>query len=264
MLVKCKICKTEYNLRGAELPSSGMELKCSECGYIWVEIPDQTPNVQEFSEELSESQIVEPSTLSGNTFEGVKSDTLKGLSISDLAKQELLVQKGIDQRSLAEIKNRNPDSASSDREFEWLFHNPGEVIDNKPAKKTKSFETLTKPLDKGNDAIEHENLETPKNNPNKSSNSISGSGEEFINPKLVQRIKGVEKIQSNENDQIEELALEPTRGNKTTAVLLISSLIVLSLCMIAIFQKQIIEFFPFMEPGFSLMNEKIEKFLKYF
>ena len=256
MLVKCKICKTDYNFHGTELPSSGIELKCSECGYTWIELPNQTAILENSSEEILEDQIVEPSILSGKPHEAVKSDTLNDFSISDLAKQELLAQKGVNQKPTINANTEKLNDGSRNRKFEWLVPETAETI-GKSARKIKSFEILTKPSDAHNEFTKRENLENLIHDSSNSPNSIPGNGEESINPKLVQRIKGVEKIQNNENDQIEEPLTEHAKGSKIPIIVIITILIFLALYMVTIFQNVIIVFLPFLEPVISFASEII-------
>ena len=262
MLVKCKICKTEYNFSGPELTSLGMEFKCSECGHIWIELPDQVSNIQDSTVEHSENQIVEPSVLSGKIHEAVNSDILKNLSISDLAKQELLVQKGIEQTSAINANAEKLDDGSKDRKFEWIVSETGKSMD-KPYRKAKSFETLTKPSDSHHESIKHEITENLTHHATNLPTSISGNNEEIINPELVERIKGVEKTQSNENDKVEEPLTERIRSSKTSIIIIISGFIFATLYTASVMPNLIIEFFPFLEPVISFISEKTGLLLKY-
>ena len=39
MLIKCKSCGAEYELAQFNIPTSGMEFECSECGTKWIQFP---------------------------------------------------------------------------------------------------------------------------------------------------------------------------------------------------------------------------------
>ena len=263
MLVKCKICKTEYNFHEAEVTSSGVELKCSACGHIWVELPDHAKYDQSSLEELSEDQIVEPSILSGKTYEEVVGDTSKDFSISDLAKQELLVQKGTNQEPTIDPYTERRDYESRDRKFEWLTPETGKASD-KSVRQAKSFEILTQPPDTHNDSTEHKDLANLTHASDPLSVSASSDSEELINPKLVQRIKGIEKIQTNEHDHKEEPLAEHVKASKIRYIVIITSIIAMSLYIGIIFQNIIIDVFPPLEPIISFLGEKLGLLLRIF
>ena len=127
MLIKCKSCGAEYELAQLNIPTSGMEFECSECGTKWIQFPLSEKVDPESTNIIDENNIIEPSVLSGK--EAHKRKDADGLepSISALARQEILAQK----------------QTAKDRHFEWIVHK-NQSSEQGQSIKPKSFELLTK------------------------------------------------------------------------------------------------------------------------
>ena len=116
MLIKCKDCESEYNAQDIAIPKSGIEFECSECGSKWTELPSVLDKKEPLSEINFENEIVEPSILRGQKSHNFSDLETQDVSISTLAKQEILVQKGVE--SSNEKDDINVETyQSSERDF---------------------------------------------------------------------------------------------------------------------------------------------------
>ena len=141
MLIKCKDCESEYNAQDITIPKSGIEFECSECGSKWTELPPALDEKELLSEINFENEIVEPRILGGQKSHNFSDSKSQDVSISTLAKQEILAQKGVensDEKDDINVENYQ----SSERDFEWIPHKKENNKTNFSEK--KSFETLTK------------------------------------------------------------------------------------------------------------------------
>ena len=119
MLIKCKDCESEYNAQDIAIPKSGIEFECSECGSKWTELTSALDKEGSSSEINFENQIVEPSILGGQKSHNSSDSESQDVSISTLAKQEILVQKGVENSD--EKDDINVEAYQSfERDFEWI------------------------------------------------------------------------------------------------------------------------------------------------
>ncbi len=238
MLIKCKSCGAEYELAQLNIPTSGMEFECSECGAKWLQFPLGEKVNPESTHIIDENNIIEPSVLSGK--EAQKPKDADGLepSISALARQEILAQK----------------QTAKDRHFEWIVHK-NQSSEQGQSLKPKSFELLTNPS--GNTHIENQILDVDENllaKP-KFGDIDAETTDEIINPELVQRIKEVEKVQhtSIEVEDHEEVSDE----NKSKRFKYIMILLLIILLSGFFWSETIIKYLPGSEPVFDTLKDNI-------
>ena len=254
MLVKCKNCQTEYNAQNIAIPKSGIELECAECGSKWTELPSALDEKEPLSEINFENEIVEPSILGGQKPQNFSDSENSDVSISTLAKQEILVQKGgehSDENNDINVEN----DQSSERNFEWIPHKKENNKTNFSEK--KSFEILTKAESRNLNNQNTENNGEIKENA-QSSSSPSIEDEDLINPELIQRLKGVEKNQNTDQDPIQKKQIGFTRHKKFLYVLLAFFSIILLLIIGALWSEHIVRLFPFLEPTIFLVEKILD------
>ena len=238
MLIKCKSCGAEYELAQLNIPTSGMEFECSECGTKWIQFPISEKVDPESTNIIDENNIIEPSVLSGK--EAHKRKDADGLepSISALARQEILAQK----------------QTAKDRHFEWIVHK-NQSSEQGQSIKPKSFELLTNPS--GNTHTESPILDADKKLLAKSNlgDIDAEPNEEIINPELVQRIKEVEKVQhaSSEVEDHEEVSDK----NKSKPIKYIIILLLIILLSGFFWSETIIKYLPGLEPVFDTLKDNI-------
>jgi len=238
MLIKCKSCGAEYELAQLNIPTSGMEFECSECGTKWIQFPLSEKVDPESTNIIDENNIIEPSVLSGK--EAHKHKDADGLepSISALARQEILAQK----------------QTAKDRHFEWIVHKNQSSEQGKSIK-PKSFELLTNPS--GNTHTESQILDADKKLLAKSNlgDIDTETNEEIINPELVQRIKEVEKVQHTSSEVEDHEEVSDKNKSKPFKYLMILLLIILLSGFF--WSETIIEYLPGLEPVFDTLKENI-------
>ena len=237
MLIKCKSCGAEYELAQLNIPTSGMEFECSECGTKWIQFPLSEKVDPESTNIIDENNIIEPSVLSGK--EAHKRKDADGLepSISALARQEILAQK----------------QTAKDRHFEWIVHK-NQSSEQGQSIKPKSFELLTNPS--GNTHTESPILDADKKLLAKSNlgDIDTETNEEIINPELVQRIKEVEKVQHTSSEVEDHEEVSNKNKSKPFKYLLILLLIIL---LSGFFWSETIIKFTRFEPVFDTLKDNI-------
>ncbi len=254
MLIKCKNCQTEYNAQNIAIPKSGIELECAECGSKWTELPSALDEKEPLSEINFENEIVEPSILGGQKPQNFSDSENSDVSISTLAKQEILVQKGVessDENNDVNVENYQ----SSERDFEWIPHKKENKKTNFSGK--KSFEILTKVESK---TLNDQNTET--NDENKKSGQSSSypsiEDQDLINPELIQRLKGAEKNQNTYQDPTQKKRTVFTRHKKFLYILLAFGSIFFLLTVGALWPEHIIRLFPFLESTIFLIEKILD------
>ena len=254
MLIKCKDCESEYNAQDIAIPKSGIEFECSECGSKWTELPSALDKKEPLSEINFENEIVEPSILSGQKSHNFSDSESQDVSISTLAKQEILVQKGVE--SSDEKDDINVETyQNSERDFEWIPHKKENNKTNSSEK--KSFEILTKVETRD---LNNQNTETNgeiKEN-DQSSSSPSIEDEDLINPELIQRLKGVEKNQTTYQEPIQKKQRLFSKYKKFLYISLAFVSIFLLLTIGALWSEYIIQLFPFLEPTILLIEKILD------
>ncbi len=262
MLIKCKSCNAEYNPEGISLPSYGLEFECSECGEKWLELPIPSTKSENYSKNISENEIIEPSVLAGKKSQKFQDLDDKNIPISILAKQEISAQKeidGINGKSLVDIQMN---VAEETRSFDWVVHSDDNKEKVDPLVR-KSFELLTNPKSNPSNLYKNDENEN-KGNSSGLKNSSSIDKDEPINPELIQRIKGTEQNKNSDQDISEQPKKPITSGKKSIFIIL--SLFILSILigLGTIWSDNILSIFPSAKPVILFVQKMLILAQSYF